>query len=159
MKSCKVCLCYVYLSICPSACNSLSCMKSDTGEFSKKLSTHFQFWISCDGNNKHHTWRPACFSMGISSVTWYLSKWRNVLNESCIEKWNHFISFTVYLFYGFSLDYKGTNILYVLFLTYTFFYCPSEHNNYQQLIYITCANGFIRGTILLLVLAHRAIIR
>jgi hypothetical protein len=27
-----------------------------------------------------------------------------------------------------------------------FLYCPSEHNNYQQLFYITRANGFIRGT-------------
>jgi hypothetical protein len=30
-----------------------------------------------------------------------------------------------------------------------FLYCPSEHNKYEQLIYITSANGFIRGTILL----------
>jgi hypothetical protein len=28
-------------------------------------------------------------------------------------------------------------------LAYIFFYCPSEHNNYQELIYITCVNGFI----------------
>jgi hypothetical protein len=26
-----------------------------------------------------------------------------------------------------------------------FLHCPSEHNTYQHLIYITCVNGFIRG--------------
>jgi hypothetical protein len=43
-------------------------------------------------------------------------------------------------------------------LVYTFFHCPSEHNNYQQLIYTTCANGFISATVLLYVSARRAII-
>jgi hypothetical protein len=41
-------------------------------------------------------------------------------------------------------------------LTDALFYCPSEHNNYQQLIYTACANGFISGTILLQVSARRA---
>jgi hypothetical protein len=30
---------------------------------------------------------------------------------------------------------------------YAFFYYPSEHDNYQELIYTTCANGFISGTL------------
>jgi hypothetical protein len=27
-------------------------------------------------------------------------------------------------------------------LAYTFFYCPSEYKNYQELIYTACADGF-----------------
>jgi hypothetical protein len=53
------------------------------------------------------------------------------------------------------LRYPGTGLIIIP----TFFYCPSDHNNNQKLIYITCANGFITGTILLHVLVRRAIIR
>jgi hypothetical protein len=42
---------------------------------------------------------------------------------------------------------------------YTSFYYLSQHNNYQELIHVTCVNEFIGGTILQHVSTHRTIIR